>query len=120
MVRGGDELVDDASSTNSGDRRSRPRYDGSAKAYKPWAIKAKAYLRKHAHLQFVLDAAEDPTASTGHEVAGGEPHTTIKINDRGYWLFNDESGEGPMRYSAKEIVTAILQGAISPGMTCLT
>ena len=73
--------MDDASSTNSGDRRSRPRYDGSAKAYKPWAIKAKAYLRKHAHLQFVLDAAEDPTASTGHEVAGGEPQTTI--NDRG-------------------------------------
>ena len=112
MVRGGDELVDDASSTNSGDRRSRPKYDGSAKAYKPWAIKAKAHFRKRAQLQFVLGATEDPKASTGHEVAGGEPEATI--NDREYWLFNDESGEGPMRYSAKEIVTAILKGAIKP------
>ena len=59
MVRGGDELVDEATSTNS-DKRSRPRYDGSAKAYKPWAVKAKAHFRKRAQLDLVLGATEDP------------------------------------------------------------
>ena len=81
-----DDPVDDSMSTN-GSMRSRPLYDGSAKAWQPFKVKAKAHFDRRRQLSLLLHAQQP--ADIGAHGDGAAPATSADVNAMQFWIVPD-------------------------------